>query len=311
MLAPGAATTSTSSASASKSARKCTELFSARMRLRRRIDAQMAQDGAVRRLQAARRHRDLDARRRAGAQQRHRPEIHPVAAIHRPGRGEPAVAEAQHLEVADQRPHAAGPVAAAERQPVQDRPLARARVRRRRPRVAQQRQQRALGPRPRSAPRAGRSYRALPPPPGLSCVSARMTGRPPSRRIAWATASAGVPQPAGEARLGRGEGGGQPLGRGVGGRRLGRVGQHGRAADRRVGGREAHADRGRRARRPPRVRRACGVERAAGLDRGALPGQRHQEVDAPPRLGQRLAGHQRARAAAGSARRSTARSMCG
>jgi len=110
-----------------------------------RIDAEMMQNGPVGGLQPPRRHGYLDARRRARAQQRHRPEIHAIAAIHRPGGGEPAGPEPQHREIADDRGDTRRPVVPAEREPVQDSPLARGVCRRGGGGIAQQRQQRALG----------------------------------------------------------------------------------------------------------------------------------------------------------------------
>ena len=60
---------------------------------RGRLDAEMRQDCAIGRLQAARGHRNRHSRRAERAQQGHRPKLHPVAAIHRPGRGEAAAAQ--------------------------------------------------------------------------------------------------------------------------------------------------------------------------------------------------------------------------
>ena len=101
----------------------------------------------------------------------------------------------------------------------------------------------------------------------------------------------GLPQAAGEAGLGCGEGGGQTVDGGLGAGRVGGIGEHSRAADGRVGGRKAHADRRRRQAASLQLVEEW-IERAAGLDGGALPGQRDQEVDSPPRLAQALAGKQ-------------------
>ncbi len=110
-----------------------------------RIDAQMMQNRPVGRLQPPRRDGDLDARRRAGAEQRHRAEIHAVAAVHRPGGGEPATAQPHHLEVARERLDARRAMAAAEPQALEDGTLARLMGGSRRVGIAQEREQRTLG----------------------------------------------------------------------------------------------------------------------------------------------------------------------
>ena len=100
---PGAFTTSTSRAIGSKSARKCTELLSATMRLARGSTPTMAEHLLVGGLALARGEHDPHAGRGTAAQQRHRAERHPEALEHRPGAGEAAVAQALDGEFAGQR----------------------------------------------------------------------------------------------------------------------------------------------------------------------------------------------------------------
>ena len=151
---------------------------------------------------------------RKRTQQGHRPEIHAVAAIHRPGRGEPAVAQS---DAPPSRPTAARTPAGPWRPPsARPRRIAPSPGRvRARPPPRDRTSSASSAPSARAAISAARRpvVSALPPPPGLSCVSARMIGRPPVARCACATASSGRPEPAGEARLGCGEGGGQPVDR--------------------------------------------------------------------------------------------------
>ena len=211
MLAPGAATISTSSARASKSARKCTELLSARMRRRRRIDAQMTQDRPVGRLQPARRaprpRRPAPRSERSSAigprSMRLPPYIGPVA-VNRPS------PEPEHLEVARERlarpPGHGGRRAQARAGSHPRRPRGRAAA------ASGSHSSASSAPSARAAISAASRpvVSALPPPPGLSWVSARMIGRR-RRPMRVRHRLVGRPQPAGEARLGCGEGGGQPV----------------------------------------------------------------------------------------------------
>ena len=140
-------------------------------------------------------------------EQRHGAELHAIAGIERTGGVEAAVAQPLDAKAPGQRPMARQPRSLADGE-LDLRPLPRRMGGRGRRRVIEQAGDRALGTVCAAAPRSDPTVSELPPAPGLSWVSARITGRraPAASRMASRTASSGCKMRAGEIRLRLGHG---------------------------------------------------------------------------------------------------------